>query len=150
MRGKETNPPRIAVCFFGITRSLVDTIGSIEANALAPARARGQVTIFTHLHALDRIDNPRSQEAGIVDPNEHRLLGSDWLLREAPGMALERWNFPALKTHGDRWQDDYRSLSNLVHQLHSLRETTLAALETDPDLCLFLRPDLYYLSLIHI
>ena len=136
--------PRIAICFFGITRSLKHTIGSIEANVLAPARRAGDVTVLSHFFEQTRIDNPRSGEAADLDPEEHRLLPNDWLELEPPETCLERWDFEGLKAHGDFWDDGFRSLRNLVHQQHSLHRVTTAALEADPDLVLFCRPDLYY------
>lgn len=136
--------PRIAICFFGITRSLSHTIGSIEQNVLAPARAQGTVTVLSHFFQQTRIDNPRSGETGTLDTAEHRLLPNDWLELEPPGACLLRWDFEGLKAHGDIWRDEFRSLRNLIHQQHSLHRVTGAALQTDPDLVIFCRPDLYY------
>ena len=136
--------PRIAICFFGITRSLKHTIDSIERNVLNPARRSGTVTVLSHFFQQDRIDNPRSGESGALDTEEYRLLPNDWIELEPPETCLERWDFEGLKAHGDYWNDDFRSLRNLVHQQHSLHRVTCAALETDPDLVLFCRPDLHY------
>ena len=136
--------PRIAVCFFGITRSLSHTIASIEANVLAPARQQGEVTVLSHFFEQTQIDNPRSGEAGTLNTQEHKLLPNDWLELEPPGTGLDQWGFEELKQHGDRWSDDFRSLRNLMQQQHSLHRVTDAALKTDPDLVIFCRPDLHY------
>lgn len=134
----------IAICFFGITRSLAEVLPSIETCILAPARALGQVTLYAHLYEQDRIDSPRSGEQGEIAPDDYRLLNIDRLIRERPGPALERWDFETLRTYGDFWDNDFSSLRNLVHQLHSLHCVTGMALEDAPDLCLFVRPDLRY------
>jgi hypothetical protein len=139
-----TNKPRIAICFFGITRSLSHTIGSIERNILDPARSAGDVKIFSHFFDQPRIENPRSGESGVPVANEHKLLSSDWLKIEEPDACLRRWNFAKLKSYGDCWHDDLRSLRNLVHQLHSLNAAATAAAEWSPSLYLFARPDLEY------
>ncbi|MGY6632280.1 MAG: hypothetical protein ACXIU8_00835 [Alkalilacustris sp.] len=136
--------PRIAVCYFGITRSLRHTLGSIEANILAPAQALGEVRRFAHLYPLVHLVNPRTGEATDLDPEEHRLLQADELILEEPGGCLERWRYDEIAAHGDRWKDDFKSLRNLVHQLHSLREVTLRALAWEPDIVVFCRPDLVY------
>lgn len=135
---------RIAICFFGITRSLAPVLPSIEENILAPARAAGDVRIYAHLYKQTRIDSPRSGETGELDPEEYRLLKADWLERVPPGPPLEKWDFETLKTYGDFWNNDFTSLRNLVHQLHSLHQVTAAAMADSPDLCMFMRPDLRY------
>lgn len=137
---------RIAVCFFGITRSLSHTLPALEAHVIGPARAAGETRLFAHLFRQQRIDNPRSGEQGVLDPDEYRLLQvePDALLLEEPGGCLEPRGFDALKQFGDSWSDEYRSLRNLVHQLHSLDRVTDAALAWGADVVLFARPDLRY------
>ncbi|MBE1290330.1 MAG: hypothetical protein GJ679_10055 [Rhodobacteraceae bacterium] len=135
---------KIAICFFGITRSLTHTIGSIERNILAPARDLGEVRVFAHFFRQAVIDNPRSGERGTLKQDEHQLLSSDWLELEEPGNCLYERDFEGLKKFGDTWKDDFRSLRNLVHQLHSLDQVTRAALAWNPDIVVFARPDLEY------
>lgn len=136
--------PRIALCFFGITRSLGYTIHSIRRNILQPARATGTVSVFCHFFDQKRIQNPRSGEFGDLRPDEYDLLAPDQVEIEPPDLCLEARGFDALKTHGDAWDDDFRSLRNLVHQLHSLDRVTTAAEAWTPDLIFFARPDLTY------
>jgi hypothetical protein len=135
---------KIAVCFRGISRSLSHTITSIRDNVLAPSRTLGEVRIFTHLFDQKTIDNPRSGEKGQLDSSEHRLLESDWLALEPPGECLEKNHYDQLRTFGDPWNDDFASLRNLIHELHSLKQGWLAAQEWNADAYLFLRPDLLY------
>lgn len=134
----------VAVCFFGITRSLGTTLSSIEENVLAPAREVGTLRVYAHLFRQEAIVNTRSGENGLVDLEEHRLLPCDWLELEEPEHCLPTWDFEGLKSAGDAWSDDFRSLRNLVHQLHSLNRVTDIALSEGADLCVFARPDLYY------
>lgn len=136
----------VAVCFFGITRSLTRTIASIEKNVLVPARTQGQVKVYAHFFQQKEVENPRSGEKGSLDQTEHRLLAPDWLQMEAPDTCLARWNFDGLKHYGDYryWNDGFRSMRNLVHQLHSLHEVTEAVLADGAEQCLFCRPDLRY------
>lgn len=139
-----TAQPKIAICFFGITRALKLTLPSIEDFILAPARARGDVRIFGHLYDLPRIENPRSGESVDMDPDEHKLITWDHLEREKPGACLDQWNFEGLKRHGDKWRDDFVSMRNLVHQLHSLQRVHDMAGEFAPDIIIFVRPDMRY------
>ena len=135
---------KIAVCFFGITRSLSYTIGSIKTNILSPAQELGQVRVFAHFFRQKTINNPRSGEAGVLKQGEHELLSPDWLELEEPETCLAKHGFDGLKAFGDEWRDDFRSLRNLVHQLHSLERVTEAALAWAPDIYIFARPDLQY------
>lgn len=135
---------KIAVCFRGISRSLSHTITSIRDNVLAPSSAFGEVRVFTHLFDQKTIDNPRSGEKGSLDSDEHRLLPSDWLVLEPPGECLQKNHYDTLQTFGDPWNDDFASLRNLIHDLHSLKQGWLAAREWQADAYLFLRPDLLY------
>ncbi|AJE47160.1 hypothetical protein [Celeribacter indicus] len=135
---------QIAICFFGITRSLKHTIGSIEANVIEPARALGTVRTYAHFFDQASISNSRSGEQGELDREEYRLLKADRLRLEAPDMCLEEWGFEGLKDFGDSWNDGFRSLRNLVHQLHSMNAAAADALADDPDLVIYCRPDMLY------
>jgi hypothetical protein len=135
---------KVAICFFGITRSLTHTHASIEKNVLAPARSLATPKIYAHFFRQQALDNPRSGEKGRMNGEEYRLLNSDWLRLEEPDGCLDRWGFERLKSWGDSWEDEFRSLRNLVHQLHSLNAVTEAALADGAEICLFCRPDLRY------
>jgi hypothetical protein len=137
-------PRKIAVCFFGITRSLTHTISSIEQNVLIPARELGEVKVYAHFFLQRQIEYARTGESGELDLEEHRLLPSDWLQLEEPDLCLEKRGFTALKSYGDTWNDGIPALRNLVHQLHSLDAVTKAALADGAEVCMFCRPDLLY------
>lgn len=138
------NQQKIAICFFGITRSLKFTIDSIEECVLSPAREAGEVKVFSHFFKQNQIHNRRSGEIGMLDIDEHRLLASDWIVLEEPDECLALNGFEALKKFGDCWGDEFSSLRNLIHQLHSLDQVTNKAIEWDADIYLFVRPDLQY------
>ncbi len=136
--------PKLAVCFFGITRSLRYTLPSITANVLAPLQQRGDVRVYAHFFQQTEIDNPRTGEKGALDPSEHRLLKADRLVLEAPGPGSVTASFDKIAPFGDYWRDDFRSLRNLLHQLHSLDAVTEMVLADGIDICVFCRPDLRY------
>jgi hypothetical protein len=142
--GRNIVTKKIAVCFFGITRSLTHTIASIEQNVLVPARKRGDTKVYAHFFQQRKIEHERSGESGTLDLGEHQLLPSEWLQLEQPDLCLEERGFSTLKTFGDSWNDGFASLRNLVHQLHSLDAVTTAALADGSDICVFCRPDLRY------
>lgn len=136
--------PRIAIGFFGITRSLKWTLPSIHKNIIEPARQLGQVRLFAHLYQQDHIENPRSGENNPVDPNEYQLLNCDEVQLEAPGACLAIANYEWILSHGDAFKDEGKSLANLIHQLHSLQQVGCMIDEWKPDVVVIARPDLMY------
>lgn len=135
---------RIVVAFFGITRSLSLTVESIRANVVSPARSVGETVLVGHFFDQNFVENPRTGESSALDPTEYKLLGLDSVQREQPSACLERWDFDRIRSNGDHWKNGFTSTSNLVHQLHSLWSVTKIALEYDPDIVAFVRPDLRY------
>jgi len=141
---KQYKVPRIAIVFFGITRSLSYTIASIEKNLISPAQTLGEIKVFAHFYDQEKIDNPRSGEVGRLMRQEHNLLPIDDLVLETPNSAAIQESMDALTKQGDLWNDGFRSLRNLVHQLHSMENATARALSWCPDVIVFARPDLKY------
>jgi hypothetical protein len=136
--------PRIAIGFFGITRSLKWTLPSIQENIIEPARQLGEVRLFAHLFQQDRIENPRSGEDNAVDPDEYQLLNCDEIQLEAPGACLSAASYEWILSHGDAFKDGGKSLANLIHQLHSLKQVGRMIDKWEPDLVILARPDLMY------
>ena len=135
---------KIVIVFFGITRSLSSTLPSIEKNIITPIRKFGNVSMLGHFFQQEAIDNPRSNENGLLDQNEYKLLNLDWTQLEKTDLCLDKWQFQRICKHGDAWNDDFKSLKNLIHQLHSLYCVTQEAIKYQPDIVLFCRPDLLY------
>jgi hypothetical protein len=135
---------KIAVCFFGITRSLTHTIGSIESNILTPARAHGDLRVFCHFYNQSHIASPRTGEHGVLDPEEYQLLRPDEVRLEQPDVYLNSDIAIDIRKFGDHYQNNFHSLNNLILQLLSLRNSWELAAPWTPDICIFARPDLYY------
>lgn len=140
---------KIAICFYGITRSLGFTADSILGNIIAPARDLAEVKIFGHFYRMQRIDNPRSGEKGVTVGEDYHLLPFGGLQTEDPVACLSRYPFREICAWGDWWGDDYRSLTNLIHQLHSLRTVHEASREFGANVTVFARPDLLYYDTFH-
>jgi hypothetical protein len=135
---------KIAVCFFGITRSLSFTLDNIKSHVLHAAELHGDVRVFAHFFDQKVISNPRSGEDSTLTPNEHALLPLDKLVLEVPDQFLSSACFAEVCSYGDIFADDCCSLRNLFHQLSSLMKVTQMALEWNADIVIFVRPDLLY------
>ncbi len=76
VRGDE--PVRIAVCFFGMPRSLAFTLPSLQANLLTPLKKAGAVDVF--VHALAGVaQNSHADEEGLQDERHIRSCTADVL-----------------------------------------------------------------------
>ncbi len=137
-------PPRIAIGFFGVTRSLKWTLPSIQEHILRPARELGEVRLFAHLYQQTHIENPRSGENDPLDPEEYRLLECDEVRLEEPGHCLDEARYEWILSHGDAFHDGGKSLANLIHQLHSLQMVGQMIDGWRPDIVVLARPDLCY------
>lgn len=135
---------KIAVAFYGIPRSTVKSYPSIESKILSSLPENAEVQIFYHLYDQAEINNKRSGENAPIDRSAYSPFLKHKGLLEVPGGCLTRWEFEKIKGFGDTWGDEYQSLSNLMHQLNSLFEVTVLIDNFDPDVVLFLRPDLIY------
>jgi hypothetical protein len=136
--------PKIAIGFFGVSRSLKWTLPSIQENIIQPARQLGEVRLFAHLYQQAHIFNPRSGENDPLDPEEYRLLECDEVRLEQPGLCLEEARYEWVLSHGDAFHDGGKSLANLIHQLHSLKVLGQMIDAWEPDVVVLARPDLEY------
>jgi hypothetical protein len=68
--------PRIAVCFFGLTRSLKYTLPTIQGNLLGPINRAGYaVDVFLHTYNdVAHLNNPRTGENSDLDQKEWQIL----------------------------------------------------------------------------
>lgn len=135
---------KVAVAYFGIPRNSAVCFPSIEQNIYKHLPSSAQIASFYHLYEPQLIDNPRSGEKAFLDKENYRAFAGMRGRFETAGQCLERWGFDEIKHHGDVWGDGFKSLANLLHQLNSLHAVTALVQEYEPDVVLFLRPDLLY------
>ncbi len=96
---KKSVQPRIAIGFFGITRSLKWTLSSIQKNIIEPAHNLGDVRLYAHLYQQEYVLNPRSGEDHPMDPHEHQLLECDEIKLEKPGTCLAAVNYEWVRSY---------------------------------------------------
>jgi len=144
---------RCYIGFYGITRSLRHTAEAIRTGIYEPLHKSGfETPRAAHFNLPETITNPRSGEFAVVpDRSESQLLELDLCWIEPQQNTAIDGEFSIARTLPDAFGDQYRSLSNLCHQLHSLRRlwSLLELLEVqDSDLVLLLRADLLYLDML--
>jgi len=135
---------KIAVVFFGLPRCSSVSMPSIEQNLFVNFPNGAEFKCFYHFYKQTWVENPRSGENGSLDDSNYQpFLQYDGLLEE-PQKVLDHLPLERLQFFGDIWKDDFRSLRNLLLQLHSLKSVTGLVKAYNPDVVLFARPDLVY------
>jgi len=137
-------PLKIVIAYFGITRSLPDTLSSIQENVVESCRQFAQTESIAHLYDLKNVKNTRSDENTPVDRHAYKQLDLDQIEHATPNSAPIRETISRIKGYGDYWDDEGQSLSNLIHQLHSLSHVTEMARNRNADVVVFCRPDILY------
>ena len=135
----------VSIILFGMPRSIDPFLESITKTLLNPMEKKKlQYRVVGQLNSPVWVSNPRSKEEGQIDRPEK-------LSAEFPEVVIERQDessivedFHRLSAFGDIWRDNFRSLSNLLHQQNSLKIATRMALATPASHFIFLRPDLLY------
>ena len=140
------NETRVAVCFWGLTRSLWATRDSLRIAVLDPLYKEGfEVQKFLHTFELE-------QDSG------HPISWDDYKWLDIPrghvtvehvdevDKAKDTPSLEAVSVHGDVWRDNGYSTANHRLALHSLKSVTLlwSADVQEFDLILYTRTDLLF------
>tara|TARA_Y100000996_G_scaffold365808_1_gene310736 strand:+ start:1405 stop:2157 length:753 start_codon:yes stop_codon:yes gene_type:complete len=140
---------KVAVGFFGITRSLKFTLNSILKNVIRPLEELGyDYKIFLHTYELNNYKNIRTKENYTnIDNEEYKLLNPDYFQIEKQDLVLESINPEKYRTHTDPWETNYNSVDNfLLGQYSKMKLTNMIEKnQINFDYIMFLRPDVEYL-----
>lgn len=142
---KRNNKVKIAIAFFGLPRNSSVCFPSIQ-DKLYTSVNNFEVKSFYHLYKQKDVVNKRSGENDELLESNYKFFDEMVGVLEDPGLCLPLWGFEEIKKLGDTWNDDYSSIKNLIHQLNSLYQVTslIKGSEYDPDVVIFIRPDLFY------
>ena len=140
---------KIAIAFFGIPRNSLICFPSILENIYSVLEF-DEVRSFYHFYKQDKVVSQRSGESSDLSSSNYSFFDNMDGFLEDPDACLIKWGFENIKKFGDTWGDGYSSIRNLIHQLNSLYEVTniIESSKYDPDVVLFIRPDLLYHQLI--
>ena len=142
----------VAVCFFGITRSLAYVHGSIQKNILDVLADNGyNVRVFLHTYDLKEINTPRNSEINAKNNHEDYKLLNPHIHKITSQEEFDK-SFP-YETYMSRgmWEE-ISTFKNVWRQYNSLKIVT--DMWTDDSLkfscVIYLRPDLYYFKPLQI
>lgn len=147
---------KVAICFFGLTRSLKITLDSIEKNIFAPLKNHGiPYTTLLHTYKLNgAYSNPRAGEQDLIlDVDEYKLLEPTYHMVESKEAVKRKLDVEKYRTHGNPWgkekraiPGDFSTLDNHILYLWSLKQLT--TMWSDSKMryshIIYCRPDVLY------
>jgi len=123
---------RVAVCFFGLTRSLEITLPSIKQYLLDPLLNHGiKYDTFLHTYKIKQpYSNPRAGEKNIIlDSKEYKLLEPTFHMVEDKAVVSKKLDLAKYRSKGDPWaqekqaiKGDFTTLDNHILYLWSQRQ----------------------------
>jgi hypothetical protein len=150
---------KLAICFFGLMRSLLYTKDSIRSHIFdVLSELDVEYDVFVHTFNQTSIFNPRSQEFDVtLRLHDWRFLHPSKIILEDPSAYIEphvATLLPLLLSHGDPWGEGppHTSLGNLIKQLHSLQQVTSLWLNASSkyDVVIYCRPDVLFFNDLNI
>jgi len=152
---------KIAIGFFGITRSLKYTIQSIELNVFNVLKENNiEYDIFLHTYKLSSYKNIRTREKPLdnkdIDNEEYKLLNPNYFKIDDQNEIKEKINITSYRTKSDPWRTGYNSVDNFIlgcyskHMLTKMIEEREKDKENEYDYIIFMRPDCRYIEKINI
>lgn len=141
---------KIALAFFGITRSLKYTIDSIKLYVLKVLKENNiEYDIYMHTFTLTNYVNIRTHEKhDNYDNNEYKLLEPDYIILENQEDIKTKINMNQYRTHVDPWKTNYNSVDNFILAQYS-KSKIVEMIKTHGimyDSVIFIRPDCMYLD----
>jgi len=142
---------KIALGFWGLTRSLKFTIESIKTNIFNVLQTNDiSYTTFVHTYEFkSAYVNKWANEVNIkLDFDEYKLLTPDFVKIDDQDLIKKQLNMAQYRTHKDPWHTNYATVDNFILAMYS-RYTLGKVIEESGqifDYVIFLRPDVKYLN----
>lgn len=142
---------KVALAFWGLTRSLKYTVNSIEERILKKLKEKNiDFKIFMHTWIVNSVyNNARSKEKNVtLDNEEYKLLNPDYIERHDQDEFKRQINFNAFRNHPDPWNTNYETVNNFICAMFSKSRCTklIEDCKENFDYIIFLRPDVKYLN----
>jgi hypothetical protein len=145
---------KIAVCFWGLSRSLKFTLISIEQYIFKPIKdANIDYDVFLHTYKINRkYTNPHAYEHDIkLDNNEYKLLKPTDSIVENQDNIFKKINPKKYTTKGNPWELENKSINtvyNVILSLWSLKQVSSLWLKNEEMYThvMYCRPDVTYIA----
>lgn len=143
---------KVAICFWGLTRSLKYTRDSINKYIFDVFKSNNvDYRIFMHTYTLhDKYNNPRSGEKDItLDNEEYKCINPDYVILDNQEQVKSSINFLQYRTHKDPWHNNYVTMDNFILAMYSKKRLLKLFQDNDDESYthfLMIRPDVKYLN----
>jgi hypothetical protein len=146
---------KVALAFWGLTRSLKYTINSINEKIINILKKNNiEYKIFMHTWIVNSIyNNTRSHENNIVlDNEEYKLLNPDFVELHDQDEFKRQINFEAFRSKPDPWNTNYETVNNFICAMFSKSKCTQLISNSGEqfDYIIFLRPDCAYYTKLDV
>ena len=136
----------VAICFFGITRSLKYTINSIEEHIINVLNNNNiEFKTFMHTYQINStyINKRTKEKCENVDNTEYKLLNPNYIKIDDQDTIKKNLNLKHYRTHPDPWDTGYSSVNNYILGQYSKLQVTKLLTESEQvfDYVLYVRPD---------
>ena len=108
---------KVALAFWGLTRSLKYTIKSIKKNILNELIKNNiDYHIFIHTYSINTpYSNERSHEKNIIlNNNEYKLLNPYFCHVDSHEHIKKKLHLNKYRTHKDPWNSNYKTVDNFI------------------------------------
>ena len=152
---------KVAICFWGLTRSLKHTHQSIQKHIFKVFKQHDiDYKIFMHTYVFyTSYYNPRAAQEGEFGENgeedeikldfeEYKLLNADYLQIDNQDKIKYEIDLFQYRSQKDPWNSDYICLDNFLCAMYSKKQLgrMVEKSDIDFDYVLYLRPDVLYLN----
>jgi hypothetical protein len=143
---------KVAVCFWGLTRSLKYTIDSINKYIFDIFKKNNiEFRVFMHTYSVfEKYNNSWANEKNIVlDNEEYKLLNPDYLSIDNQEQVKSSIDFLQYRTQADPWCNNYETMNNFILAMYSKKQLLKLFLDNDDGTYthfLMIRPDVRYLN----
>ena len=147
---------KIAIGFFGITRSLKYTIKSINKNIFNILKINNiEYNVYIHTYYLTNYKNERTCEVvndDDINNEEYKLLNADYIEIDVQEEIKKNINLLLYRSHKDPWNTNYNSVDNFILAQYSKLKLTkmIEKSQINYDYILFMRPDCLYINKLPI
>jgi len=140
---------KVALCFWGLTRSLKYTLHSIKKYILQVFHKHNiEYKIFLHTYYFDtQYINPHACEYNIdLDFEEYKLLKPDFFEIDNQDEIKKNINVLKYRTQNDPWNSGYVCVDNFLCAMYSKKQLGIMVDNCDEkfDNIIYLRPDVKY------
>jgi hypothetical protein len=136
---------KIAICFFGLTRSLKYTISSINKNLFNVLKNENyEYTIFLHTYNLTKLVNKRTGENDILNVDEYKLLSPDYFEITDQNIFDNTVDINKYNKNGYSLTYTDETIMNIHRQNNSIMKVwnLVNQIETNFDFYIMCRPDI--------